>query len=819
MDYTLAQIAKIIDGKCHGNGSRIVNLLSIDSRSVWQGNNVLFFALKGPRNDGHTYIPDLLEKGVQCFVISNSKVLSENSNGNYLVVKNTIKALQELAAYHRQQFQKPVISITGSNGKTIVKEWLFQVMHASRKIAKSPKSYNSQVGVPLSVWQLDSDYDFGIFEAGISQPGEMDRLETIIQPTIGLITNIGEAHQENFTSLEEKVKEKLKLFKHVVTIVYCKDHKLIHEAIQDDDEYSDKTIINWSSEGTATIQVTNISFHGGNTMLTAKYQGKSIHIEIPFTDKASVENAINTWVVLLSIGFNQSDIRERMKILSPVAMRLEIKKGENECTLINDSYNSDIVSLGIAIDYLKQQAQHSKRTIILSDIQQSGMKSADLYNEVTGLLNNGSVNRLFGIGEEISSCRQCFTIPASFYSSTDEFLQIMSKQQFENEAILIKGARQFQFERISEYLEQKAHQTQLEINLNAIIHNLNYFKSKLKPTTKIMVMVKAFSYGSGSYEITNLLQHEKVNYLGVAFTDEGVILRRAGINLPIMVMSPEVSGFSRIIENELEPEIHNMEMLEGFSKSVERSGRISYPIHLKIDTGMHRLGFPKKEIKALINKISASDTLLVKTTFTHLAASDEEKHDIFTKEQLQQFEDICRLLSEGLGYDFERHALNSSGIERFTEYQYEMVRLGIGIYGVSTINNESLKHISTLKSRISQIQMLKKGETVGYGRKGLLHKDSKIATVPIGYADGINRKLGNGNWYCLVNGVKAPTIGNICMDMCMLDVTNIEANEEDEVIIFGENNTISDIAEKLDTIPYEVLTSISSRVKRVYYQE
>jgi alanine racemase len=712
-----------------------------------------------------------------------------------------------------------VVGITGSNGKTIIKEWLYHILEGSHHLVRSPKSYNSQVGVPLSVLHMTGDNDLGVFEAGISRPGEMQRLAGIIQPGIGLFSNIGEAHQENFTSLEQKVREKLGLFEHCHTLIYCRDHPVIHRQVKAHSALADKKLVSWSLEEQADLTVEKIEKTGANTRMKARYQGSSMEITIPFTDQGSVENALHVWLLMLHLGIDGDQIRSKMKDLPVVAMRLEMKKGINRCTLINDSYNSDLGSLSIALNTLNQQNQHRKKTVILSDILQSGRDEKDLYREVAEMLGRNRVDRFIGIGSALSRNRACFDMPSYFYPDTRTFLKTLPGQRFRDEAVLLKGSRDFHFEKISHALEEQMHQTVLEIDLDAMVHNLNHFRTLLKPQTRLMVMVKAFSYGSGSYEIANLLQYQRVDYLGVAFADEGVTLREAGITLPIIVMNPEQDSFSMMIDYELEPEIYNPHVLEQFESVVSASGKEDYPVHLKLDTGMNRLGFKELEVPGLINRLLSSSHMRVRSVFSHLAASDEPGQDDFTREQVALFERMSRQVVDALGYPVIRHILNSAGIERFPEAQFDMVRLGIGLYGISAVDQQKLHNISTFKSTVTQVKQVQAGGTIGYGRQARAREDMTIAVIPVGYADGFNRALSNGVGRLCINGFYVPVVGNICMDMCMADITGCDIHEGDEVIVFGQPIPVSELADKLGTIPYEIFTGISERVKRVYYQE
>ncbi|HCT30116.1 MAG TPA: bifunctional UDP-N-acetylmuramoyl-tripeptide:D-alanyl-D-alanine ligase/alanine racemase [Bacteroidales bacterium] len=792
--------------------------MSIDSRSIVGGENVLFIALVGQNHDGHKYIKDLYNyQGVRVFIISKfDKSLNQFDDASFLLTENTLQSLQKLASYHRSKFTYPVIGITGSNGKTIVKEWLSQLLASDFRIVRSPKSFNSQVGVPLSVLQMDSTFQYGIFEAGISLPNEMDKLEPIIAPEYGIFTNIGDAHQENFSDLKHKVSEKLKLFTNTNRLIYCKDHQIIDSVVTEN--HIEKTFT-WGNAEDADIRIKEVEMDNGSTSIRVSIEDKNYSFTIPFSDSASFENAMHCFSLMHLIGVESGNISSRMERLVPVAMRMELKEGINSCTIINDSYNSDIGSLSIALDFLLQQKQHTQRVLILSDILQSGQSPKTLYSEVAKLIIEKKVDKLIGIGKDISEFASVFDVDKEFYSNTNDFLDGFSRRQIVNAAILLKGSRTFHFERISALLERKAHRTVMEINLNALEHNLNYFRSLLKPNVKVMAMVKAFSYGSGSFEIANLLQFHRIDYLGVAFADEGVALREAGITLPIVVLNPSFGTYELMIEYNLEPEIFNLSGFDEFINILERSGVDSYPIHLKIDSGMHRLGFNIEDIDTLISKLKNYSNIKVQSIFSHLASSEDNRDDDFTQKQIENFNAIYNQISNSIGYSPIRHILNSAGIERFPNAQFEMVRLGIGLYGVSSVKQSKLRNVSTLRTHVIQVKELLTGETVGYNRKGKITKPSTIVTIPIGYADGLSRKLSNGAGHFLLNGKLVPTIGNISMDTCLLDASGVGVKEGDEVIIFGAKPTIFDLANVLETIPYEVLTSISQRVKRVYFQE
>lgn len=825
MNYSISDIASVINGTLNGSSAASIKNLLIDSRKLSNAETSLFFAIKGDRHDGHTYLNDLFEKGVRNFVVSNlPQNIATFTATNFIFVSDTLFALQKLCVYHREQFKIPVIGITGSNGKTIVKEWLYQLMREDKNIVRSPKSFNSQVGVPLSIWQISEEHDLGIFEAGISKSQEMKLLENIIQPTIGVFTNIGQAHDENFENQKQKVCEKLKLFSNSEVLIYCKDYLSIQDEITNNKLFSDTKFFTWSKKLRADLLIGRITKTDSDTEIQGVYKNDFIRITIPFTDEASIENTIHCWATMLYLGYENKVINNRMRLLSPVAMRLELKEGINNCSIINDSYNSDLGSLAIALDFLNQQKQHPKKTIILSDILQSGQNDKMLYKEVAELIHKKGISRLIGIGEGISSQANQFECEKSFYKSTADFLQQFNNSFFREETILLKGARAFSFEAISKIIQQKAHETVLEINLNAIVHNLNYYRSKLKADTKVMAMVKAFSYGSGSFEIANILQFHRVDYLAVAYADEGIELRKAGITMPIMVMNPEEQSYDAMIHFNLEPEIYSFRVLSLFEETLKRSDRKNMQpisIHIKLDTGMHRLGFDEEEVNELIVRISNNKNLIIKSIFSHLAASDESDHDDFTWQQIKKLNVISEKIKSYFNYPIIKHILNSAGISRFPDAQFEMVRLGIGLYGIGANATEQtqLQNVSTLKSSISQIKNISAKETIGYSRKGIATRDMQIATVPIGYADGLSRKLSNGKGKMIVKGKEAPIIGNVCMDMCMIDITDIQVNENDEVIIFGDLNPIADVAKDIGTIPYEVLTNVSRRVKRVYFQE
>ena len=820
MNYTISEIARIVGGQLVGLVDANVQHILTDSRSALYPASTVFFAISGKRHDGCHYIEELYRKGVRCFVaerLPNDMTFPED--GAFVLVPNTLHALQQLAAQHRRRFMTPVIAITGSNGKTVLKEWIFQAIHHEKNIARSPRSYNSQVGVPLSVCLLDDKHDLAVFEAGISQAGEMERLQTIIAPDIGIFTHLGEAHSENFHSKYEKAQEKLKLFRHCRTVLYCRDCTEVADILENNPEYRAVSLFSWAANADADVRVTDKRKEKGATQVLVHHGGKCFDLTIPFTDDASVENALHLVCLMLFMGYRAEIIRSRMADLEPVAMRLDIKKGVNRCNIINDSYNADVSSLAIALDLLARQQQATK-TVILSDILQSGKSPESLYRELSGLLAERNVNRLVGVGPGISAHAELFTCDKRFFADTDAFLTAWGHTlQFADEAILVKGSRCYEFERIVQALEEKVHQTVLEINLNAMIHNYNRFKSLLLPQTKIVAMVKAFAYGSGSVEIANALEYHRADYLAVAFADEGKELRENGVGLPIMVMNPEDGSFETLIRYMLEPEIYNFRMLEQFTKTASNQGICEYPIHIKLDAGMHRLGFLENEIDRLTEQLCRQTSARVKSVFSHLSGSDNPALDDFTREQIEVFKRMSGRLEERIQYPFLRHILNSAGIERFPEAQFDMVRLGIGLHGISAVDPSKLQQTATLRSIILQVKNVLPGNSVGYHRNFVAAKPARIGIVPIGYADGLHRILGNGAGSISVNGKRAPIIGNISMDMCAVDLTDIEASEGDPVVIFGEELPLEEMARQMQTIPYEVLTSVSSRVKRIYFQE
>lgn len=822
MSNTIEEITNIIGAERVGNVQARIDWLLTDSRSLCFPEETLFFALKTKRNDGHKYIGELYERGVRNFVVSDlPDNISDYKGSNFLKVAKPLKSLQKLAARHRDLFDIPVIGITGSNGKTVVKEWIYHIISPDKVVTRSPRSYNSQIGVPLSVWLMNDNTEIGVFEAGISEMGEMEELEPIIRPTIGVITNIGGAHQENFTSIQDKCMEKLQLFKGCDVVIYNGDNKLIADCVAK--SLFGAREIAWSTKDMERpLFIESIKKDEKGTTIKYRYIGFQKEYRIPFIDDASIENSINTLAVGLYLMISPEDISERMLSLEPVAMRMEVKEGKNGCILINDSYNSDFASLDIALDFMSRRTEDKgrKRTLILSDILESGQTSKLLYRQVAELIESRGVDKIIGVGPDISASASRFQIENKhFFEKTSELLESGILDTLRNEVVLIKGARVFHFDEITDYLELKVHETILEINLGALTANLNYYRNKLKSDTKMVCMVKASAYGAGSFEVAKTLEEHRVDYLAVAVADEGADLRKAGVVCPIIIMNPELTAFRTMFDYRLEPEIYSFHILEELIKSAEREGVSNFPIHIKINTGMNRLGFEPHEIPKLIERLNRQSAVIPRSVFSHLVGSDSSRFDSFTRRQIETFEEAAAQLQSAFPHKILRHICNTAGIERYPGAQFDMVRLGIGLYGIDPYTNKILNNVTTLKTTILQIHDVKADETVGYSRKGILDKDSRIAAIPIGYADGLNRHLGNGKGYCLVNGKKAPYVGNICMDVCMIDVTGIDCKEGDKVIIFGDDLPVTTIAEWLDTIPYEILTAVSTRVKRVYYQD
>ncbi|MBM6992136.1 MAG: bifunctional UDP-N-acetylmuramoyl-tripeptide:D-alanyl-D-alanine ligase/alanine racemase [Prevotella sp.] len=825
MTYTIEKVTTLIGARRYGEQDANIGFLLTDSRSLCFPEETLFFALKSQRNDGHNYIPELYRRGVKNFVVTTvpAGYDTDYADANFLKVVDTREALQRLAERHRDEFDIPIVGITGSNGKTMVKEWLNQLMSPDMKVTRSPRSYNSQIGVPLSVWLMDEHTRLGIFEAGISQPGEMLALRDIIQPTIAVLTNLGAAHQENFESMEAKCREKAILFHDAETIVYHEDDEVVARVVEGLNYKGEKLC--WSEKDhKAPMYVKSIEKKASATTVTYIYKGGEENwYSIPFIDDASVTNSIVCAAVALKLGVKADQLDERMMQLEPVAMRLEVKEGRHGCTLINDSYNSDFNSLDIALDFMNRRPDHKgrRRTLILSDIFQSGEEAGKLYREVGDLAGKRGVEKFIGIGPEITHHADEIQIGEKFFfTSVETFIRSEVFKSLRDEVILLKGARQFGFDQITELLVQKVHETVLEVNLNAVVENLNYYRSFMRPETKLVCMIKADAYGAGSVEIAKTLQDHRVDYLAVAVADEGAMLRGNGITSNIMIMNPELSAFKTMFDYDLEPEVYSFRLLDALVKAAEKEGITGYPVHVKLDTGMHRLGFdPEKDMDELITRLKNQNAIIPRSVFSHFVGSDSDDFDAFSAEQFARFDAGSKKLQEAFDHKILRHIDNSAGIEHFPERQLDMCRLGLGLYGVNSRNNQIINNVSTLKTTILQLRHVAADQTVGYSRKGKLTQDSVIAAIPIGYADGLNRHLGNRRGYCLVNGQRAEYVGNICMDVAMVDVTGIECREGDSVEIFGDHLPVTVLSEILETIPYEVLTGISNRVKRVYFQD
>ncbi|MBQ0020524.1 MAG: bifunctional UDP-N-acetylmuramoyl-tripeptide:D-alanyl-D-alanine ligase/alanine racemase [Bacteroidales bacterium] len=831
---SISHITTLIGAHRYGSAEAQIAFLLTDSRSLSFPEETLFFALKSKRNDGHRYIEELYKRGVRNFVVEQLPDMTEQWTAlcNFLLVPSSLAALQRLAERHRDSFDIPVIGITGSNGKTMVKEWLYQILMPSMHVTRSPRSYNSQIGVPLSVWKLHEGSALGIFEAGISEPNEMQRIADIIQPTIGVFTCLGQAHQENFHSLEDKCREKFLLFNDCKALVYPADDDVLFRVMKTSGFKGRK--IGWSmTNPSAPFYVPKVETADAQSTITYVVDGTEHSFSVPFINNAAIENCITCAATALHLGITPEQLAERMPQLEPVAMRLEVKQGRKGCTLINDSYNSDIASLDIALDFMhrrpdassaKDSTQPLRHTLILSDIDQSGIEDSKLYSKVSEDVVSRGVDKFIGIGTALQQYGDLIkTGEKYFFATTEEFIDSEVFDSLQDEVILIKGARRFQFDRITDLLVEKVHETTLEVNLTALINNLNHYRSMFlnkDDQTRIVCMIKADGYGAGAVEIAKTLQEHRVDYLAVAVADEGVALRKAGITANIMIMNPEMTAFKTMFDYDLEPEVYSFRLLDALRHAARKEGITGYPVHIKLDTGMHRLGFhPIDDMPALIDYLNNQNALIPRSVFSHFVGSDGDEFDDFSAQQFALYEAGSNALQAAFPHKILRHMCNSAGIEHFPERQMDMCRLGLGLYGINPRNNEIIHNVSTLKTTILQLRHVKAGESIGYSRRTVLDRDSVIAAIPIGYADGLNRHLGNRHGYCLVNGRKAEYVGNICMDVCMMDVTDIPCHEGDSVEIFGDNLPVTVLSDILDTIPYEVLTGISNRVKRVYYEE
>ena len=819
-DLTIEELLTIVPGTLEQHrSSTTINHIITDSRKILSGKNSLFIALEGNKYDGHDFAATAYQAGVRHFILRDGRVRQGNlPDANILTVGDTVAALQSIGQWHRALFSGPVVGITGSNGKTIVKEWLGQVLAGSFNVVKSPKSYNSQIGVPLSIFGMDAYHKVAILEAGISKPGEMKKLEQMIAPTVGILTNLGTAHDDGFGSKEEKLTEKLKLFQQSRLIIYRKDQAEVAKTVED--TFPMERLVSWSSHPGADYTL-SVKKEADHTKILLIQPDLSIYtFQTAFTDEASLENLRHVIVGALTLGMSVKDIHEALRGLKPIEMRLSLKQGLNNSTLVDDTYNNDVAGLEVALEFLQNQRPKRRKVLILSDLPQAG-GSSRVYEQVSHLIRHYQIDYIYGVGKEIRQLYQYFPDNSEFFEDTLDLIHALDPTDLDNDLVLIKGARRYEFEAVVNHLQERIHGTTLEINLNALSHNYNFYKSKLRPDTKIMAMVKAFAYGGGSVEIANQLQQLKADYLAVAYIDEGVHLRNNGIHLPIMVLNPEPQGFNNLLRYQLEPVVYSVAFFDQVGKFCQSHGA-HLNIHLDLDTGMRRLGFEKEDLGALGTLIIKHQKVLtIRSLYTHLAGADDAAHEEFTLAQLASFGEMSETIKSCLHYPVLRHALNSAGILRYPSYHMDMVRLGIGLYGIEVtgLYESALRPISTLKTTISQIKTLSKGESVGYGRKGEMAQDGKIATIPIGYADGYDRRFSNGKGYVLIHGQKAYIIGNVCMDMSMVDITGIDARVGDEVIVYGKNPSVLELAQVIDTIPYELLTNISDRVKRVYYMD
>ncbi len=823
MNYTLTEIAEIVNGNISITHIQTkLTQVCIDTRQISNPASSLFFCLIG-KADGHDFIATAYQKGIRHFVISKEINTADVQDASFILVKDTLVALQQLATYHRQQFSIPVVGITGSNGKTIVKEWLYQLLSDELNVVKSPKSYNSKIGVPLSVLNLQPEHQFAIFEAGVSTVNEMDVLQKIIQPTLGIFTNIGSAHNSGFSDLTQKTKEKLNLFSSCTKVIYTSKYAEIKDAVIGNPVY-----ISWGFQSTDDYVITH--FVKEKTKSTLQLNG--ISYTLPFTDDASVENAIHCIVFLKELNYTDENIQAKINVLHNLPMRLELKYGINNCSIIDDSYSADMHSFKVALDFLNQQESNKSRTLIISEFEESGLTEDAFIKQLIRIIQEYRFSKLIGIGPFFKKAIESINGKVKewyIYETTEQFIEQFHLQHFENEFILLKGARRFGFEKISALLVGQTHETVLEVNLNALLNNLNVYKAYLPTNCGVIAMVKAFSYGSGTVEVASLLEKNHVDYLAVAYADEGVTLRKSGIRTPIMVMNPDVKDFDRMLEYQLEPEIYSVyilqQLIDFFSNRKEEMK--PFAVHLKIETGMNRLGLKQQDLTEFIEVLKTNKAIEVKTIFSHLSGSEDAQFDEFTQQQIDLFQSFSQQISHELKQVYgnlytepKRHILNSAGIIRFPDARFDYVRLGIGLYGVDGSQNiqDKLLPIGRLKTRIAQIKIVEKGETIGYSRKGIANETKKIAVLAIGYADGYDRRFGNGVGEVFISGKKASIIGNVCMDMCMADITHIdEVKEGDEVEIYGSHISIIEQAKKIGTIPYELLTGISPRVKRLYF--
>ena len=816
----LADVVSYIEPKetIIGSPECEITELAIDSRKVIRAEHTLFFAIETEKNDGHLYVRSLYQAGVRNFVIT--KVMNDFAQcleANFLFVEDSLEALQQLAQNYRQQFHYPVIGITGSNGKTIVKEWLSMILSEKYRVVKSPDSYNSRIGVPLSVWNMSADHDIAVFEAGISRPNEMRTLADIIDPTIGILTNIGAAHAQFFPNNNRKIIEKLKLFQHVEVLIYHNDNEELNMILQLP-EYEGIRKVSWgNAHSTYPVQMHAAPTEG--TMITIN----GFDYTVPFIDSASLENATHVIVTLLVVGFKPEEINSQLHRLTHISMRLEILQGANHSVIINDTYSLDINSLSAALNFMDTQTQLAKKTLVISDFEQVGNLTEADFQHLNQELHHHHITKLVAVGSSFAHHRDMFDLDEVLcYPNTEMLLEHISDLRISYEIVLIKGAQNFHFEQVVKALQHKTHLTIMQVNLPALAYNLNYHRNRLRPDTKMVAMVKASSYGLGDVELVNTLVDQGVDYLAVAYTDEGVRLRKRRINTPIIVLGAEAHSFEVMVNHQLEPEIFNFFYLQQLEEVLARHPEISqFNIHIKVDTGMHRLGFDLQDLPRLIEVVKRNPKLHIASVFSHLAAAEDPAEDAFTRRQIALFGRMTDVLCSAFDYKILRHILNSAGIIRFPEAQFDMVRLGIQLYGCSEIPEMTtqLHNVVTLKTVITQIKNIPAGESIGYNRSWHLQRDTQVAIIPIGYADGYPRELSNGYGKVIVQGQKVPIIGKICMDMCMLDITGLRLHEGDEVIVYGEGNTVSEMAEAAKLISYELLTRISQRVPRVYVQE
>lgn len=830
MQYSAQQIASLLRTTTPVNPDTAIDVLLTDSRSLTYPERTLFFALTTPSGDGHRYVAELYRRGVRNFVVRRRPDTADAcyADANFFVVPDVKEALQRLARAHRDKFPGlPVIGITGSRGKTTLKEWLNHLLGSSMHTVRSPRSYNSQIGVPLSLWEISPEAELGIFEAGISEYGEMDTLRQMISPTLGIITNVGIEHADGFSSRSDKCDEKLRLFAECPLLIHSADDPLLAQRAAAAIPAERRLTVSRIGAREADIKIhTAIDRNSGVTHVRFASPRFDMDgdIDIPFTSEAAIDNASLSIATLMALGINPEDLSSRFSTMPHIDTRLNVVEGVNDCTLITDHYASDYQSLLSALDFMsRRRTPGTRATVILPDMEASAPgDNAAIYENAARLLARHSIDRVIGIGADISSHAHMFDMAEKqFYPTFADFTSKVTPSDFDHDLILIKGGDNIDVDKITDILEARQHETVLEVDLDAMIHNFNLFRARLLPHTGIVAMVKASGYGAGSYELARTLQNQGAAYLAVAVADEGMDLRKSGITMPIMVLNPKVTNYHTLFTHMLEPEVYSFDILHEIISEGRRYGVKGFPIHIKLDTGMHRLGFLGEDIDRLIDELKSQDVVTPRSTFSHLAAADCPDMDDYNRMQFELFDSWSSRLKTAFP-DMLRHILNSTGITRFPEYQYDMVRLGICLYGIPTLDDGSqsdLQPVSSLRTVIISIKEWPAGTTIGYSRKGVLTRDSRIATIPIGYADGLRRALGCGKSSVWINGALCPIVGNICMDICMIDVTDVQCSVGDRVEIFGPNINVATIADTLGTIPYEVLTSVSTRVKRVYFRE